>query len=166
MFFKIYFKFIHKCLIMAFLVSAIICCGEGKKSSIQNTTTDESLQSAKKFITHIHNGFIYNYAPIENAIPLPNEAVNFMRKEAKKLAAKNEGVSIKVHTDNAGEGIYLYNKGVEIAKYVKGIFMDEGVNENEIFISSMGASQPTASNETDLGRAENRRIEVYYSNSK
>ncbi len=48
------------------------------------------------------------------------------------------------------------------ANAIKGILMKNGVQEDQITTKSMGQTQPVASNNTDEGRHDNRRVEVRY----
>jgi OOP family OmpA-OmpF porin len=40
--------------------------------------------------------------------------------------------------------------------------MKEGCNESDVITKGMGKSMPIASNDTEAGRAKNRRVEIIF----
>lgn len=82
-----------------------------------------------------------------------------------KLAARlkentNEKVSLTGHTDNVGEADENMKLGARRAGAIKDILVKSGVNANQITTDSKGEAQPVASNDTEEGRHDNRRVEV------
>lgn len=85
----------------------------------------------------------------------------------KILAAPQYQVSIEGHTDNipitASPG-KQYRDNMDLsylrAKTVAGILTEQGVAADRISVIGYGDSRPIASNETQEGRARNRRVEV------
>jgi len=66
------------------------------------------------------------------------------------------------HTDNIGGEAYNLDLSRRRAESVKAWLVKRGVDSSRIKASGMGKSQPIASNKTDAGRAQNRRVEAHY----
>ncbi len=65
------------------------------------------------------------------------------------------------HTDNLGQKAYNYQLGLRRAKDVKAkLFKYVQVDTSRIIIRSGGSTQPIASNKTEEGRNQNRRVEI------
>jgi outer membrane protein OmpA-like peptidoglycan-associated protein len=71
---------------------------------------------------------------------------------------------VEGHTDNIGSEERNVIVGKERAESVKQKFVRAGFNADQLMIESKGLSQPIASNDTEEGRAKNRRTEIYLSN--
>jgi len=75
----------------------------------------------------------------------------------------NQRVTIVGHTDNVG-GDSLNNRlSLDRASSVRDYLRMQGVDPSRIMVNGRGESQPIANNDTALGRAENRRVEVFLS---
>jgi outer membrane protein OmpA-like peptidoglycan-associated protein len=70
-------------------------------------------------------------------------------------------VVISGHTDNVGSQKYNQALSLRRAQSVKNWLVKEGIASNRMRTVGKGLNEPVASNETDAGRAENRRIEFY-----
>ena len=107
-------------------------------------------------------------------VTLPERMVNFafdssdLTSSAKvnldKLAEvlKNNpdtNINIYGHTDSRGTDEYNQKLSERRAASVKSYLMDRGVAASRMFTMGVGEKEPVASNETDAGRAENRRVE-------
>ena len=76
------------------------------------------------------------------------------------LNEKDYNVGITGHTDSKGSDAYNMALGMRRAKAVKARLIELGLSSSRIRgIDSKGESEPIATNETDEGRAQNRRIE-------
>lgn len=64
------------------------------------------------------------------------------------------------HTDSAGSDSANDQLSQARANSVKTYLVSHGVNQNRLTTDAKGASAPVASNQTDGGRAENRRVEL------
>ena len=69
-------------------------------------------------------------------------------------------VQITGHTDNISSDEVNMRLGQRRADYLKDILVAKGVAADRITTRSRGKSQPVASNDTEAGRAENRRAEL------
>jgi len=68
--------------------------------------------------------------------------------------------SIEGHTDNVGGDAHNQTLSEKRAAAVKAYLMKAGVEEKRLTAKGFGASKPVASNDTSLGRSENRRVEI------
>ena len=64
------------------------------------------------------------------------------------------------HTDSTGARDYNYNLSNRRATSVSNYLASRGVDQNRLIVQGMGPDQPVASNETESGRAMNRRVEL------
>ena len=65
------------------------------------------------------------------------------------------------HTDNIGPRDYNSILSIQRAKSIVNYLISLGIDPNNIEIKGYGEDVPIADNETDSGRAENRRTEIY-----
>jgi OOP family OmpA-OmpF porin len=72
----------------------------------------------------------------------------------------NVMVSVEGHTDSIGTDAYNMGLSDRRASAVLGALVDRGVSGSRLTAVGYGESQPIASNETDEGRALNRRVEL------
>lgn len=68
-------------------------------------------------------------------------------------------INIYGHTDSKGSDTYNLSLSEKRANAVKSYLTSKGVASNRIFAMGRGEAEPVASNDTDAGRAENRRVE-------
>ncbi len=99
------------------------------------------------------------YAPRVNEITpksmlVLEKAVGFLREHPEYK------VRITGHTDNIGDDAYNLKLSQDRAADVLKIFNRKGINFKRLSASGKGSSEPIESNDTDEGRALNRRIEV------
>ena len=64
------------------------------------------------------------------------------------------------HTDNTGNEASNLDLGLRRAKAIQNILIARGVDKNLITIESKGESQPVATNDSEAGRHQNRRVEL------
>lgn len=76
-------------------------------------------------------------------------------------------IVIEGHTDSSGTEDYNQTLSERRANSVSSYLVREGVLPSRMFTMGYGEEQPVASNETDGGRRQNRRVEVaIYANKK
>ena len=82
--------------------------------------------------------------------------------EIKVYLAENDDVRLYVvgHTDDAGSLEYNQSLAARRAEAVVAHLTANGVNEARLKALGVGPASPIASNESDAGRAENRRVEL------
>lgn len=69
-------------------------------------------------------------------------------------------VQVVGHTDNVGSDSYNMTLSQKRADSVARYLQSRGVDWNRLVVSGAGKTQPIASNDTEAGRAENRRVEI------
>jgi outer membrane protein OmpA-like peptidoglycan-associated protein len=96
-----------------------------------------------------------------NKATLTDSARVILSEVAKSLAA-NPGVRVEVggHTDSKGGNAYNLALSRERAKAVEDFLEANGVSPAQITSRGYGESRPVASNRTEEGRAQNRRVEL------
>ena len=78
-----------------------------------------------------------------------------------KVLVNNPDTNINIygHTDSKGTDAYNMTLSEKRANSVVNYLASHGVKRNRMFAKGMGESDPVATNETEAGRAENRRVE-------
>jgi outer membrane protein OmpA-like peptidoglycan-associated protein len=80
---------------------------------------------------------------------------------AKVLAKyKDTRMLVSGHTDSTGAADYNYNLSNRRATSVSNYLATRGVDQSRLIPQGMGPDQPIASNSTDAGKAQNRRVEL------
>ncbi|MCK2185032.1 OmpA family protein [Halomonas getboli] len=69
-------------------------------------------------------------------------------------------VNIAGHTDSTGDAAYNQRLSEQRAQAVGNYLSQSGVASNRLYMNGYGENQPVASNETEAGRAQNRRVEI------
>ncbi|TGY89882.1 OmpA family protein [Marinicauda algicola] len=69
-------------------------------------------------------------------------------------------VDIIGHTDSVGSAEYNQTLSERRASSVASALIQRGVLSDRLYVAGMGETMPIASNETDEGRAANRRVEI------
>lgn len=64
------------------------------------------------------------------------------------------------HTDSTGSRDYNYDLSNRRATSVSNYLASTGIDQNRLISQGMGPDQPIASNDTESGRASNRRVEL------
>lgn len=76
------------------------------------------------------------------------------------LRYPNSRIEVVGHTDNTGSAQHNYQLSQRRAGSVAGVLTGNGVPTNRVSIYGRGFDQPIASNATEAGRAQNRRVEI------
>ncbi len=82
------------------------------------------------------------------------------RKDAEQMLRRAEYIEITGHTDDVGDDDYNQDLSEQRARSVRNYLVSTGVDGSKIATVGAGEKMPIASNNTDVGRAENRRVEV------
>jgi outer membrane protein OmpA-like peptidoglycan-associated protein len=79
-----------------------------------------------------------------------------------ELLTNNPDLRVEIggHTDNVGSEKYNLSLSENRAKSVRDYLVSEGVELKRLTFKGYGFSEPVADNNTDTGRAQNRRTEV------
>lgn len=76
------------------------------------------------------------------------------------LECTNVHVQVEGHTDSYGDDAYNEALSDERARVVQAYLVAQGVPRSAIITTGLGATKPVVSNNTDLGRQKNRRVEI------
>jgi outer membrane protein OmpA-like peptidoglycan-associated protein len=100
--------------------------------------------------------FDFNKSIIKDKdIPQLKKAVEFIKKH------KGSKIRVEGHTDSVGSDAYNQALSERRAKAVVDYFVSQGaVKRADISSVGYGEKKPIATNDTDAGRAQNRRVEV------
>jgi len=82
------------------------------------------------------------------------------------VLAENPGLSVEVeaHFDNTGTETSRNNLTQDRATAIKSELVLRGVNPARINTAGLGDSAPIGNNDTQLGRLQNRRVEIIFPN--
>jgi OOP family OmpA-OmpF porin len=83
-----------------------------------------------------------------------NDAVKILKRH------KDLHVEVAGHTDSVGNDDYNMGLSKRRAQAVADYLIANGVNAANIFVKGYGETDPIASNDTEAGRADNRRVEL------
>lgn len=97
-----------------------------------------------------------------NRSELRPEAQARLAEAAARVAAyTNASVTVEGHTDNVGTGAYNAKLSLARAASVRAFLLSRPeLRSRTIAVEGFGASRPVASNATDAGRQQNRRVEI------
>ena len=70
---------------------------------------------------------------------------------------QDKNLLITGHTDNIGSSQYNMDIGFSRARNIEKFFVERGLSKGNIVVSSSGENEPVADNDTETGRAANRR---------
>jgi outer membrane protein OmpA-like peptidoglycan-associated protein len=82
------------------------------------------------------------------------------RAESRELLSRATYIEVVGHTDDVGDDAYNQELSEQRAKAVRDYLVAAGVDGSKIVTVGMGESMPVASNATEEGRADNRRVDV------
>jgi outer membrane protein OmpA-like peptidoglycan-associated protein len=85
-----------------------------------------------------------------------------LKRVAKIIKTANQKVEIAGHTDSVGDDQYNQALSEKRAKAVKDFLVSEGCDAGQLATVGYGRSKPVESNESDEGRAKNRRVEIRF----
>jgi outer membrane protein OmpA-like peptidoglycan-associated protein len=69
-------------------------------------------------------------------------------------------IEVAGHTDSVGTDAYNQTLSVQRANSVAGYLSSRGVAQQRMIVTGAGETRPIASNDTEAGRAQNRRVEI------
>jgi len=103
------------------------------------------------------SGILFDF----DASRLRPEARQNLRDLAESLSSyDNTEVLIVGHTDSVGSPAYNRGLSERRAQSAAAYVMEQGVRSSRVRTVGRGEDEPVASNETDAGRQENRRVEI------
>ena len=104
--------------------------------------------------------FKYNSAAIE-AGPFSEEILAAVLEQVQKHTDTIKGIRIEGHTDNKGSAAYNKTLSKNRANSVAQWLVNHGVDTTTLAVEGFGQEKPIDTNDTDAGRANNRRVEFH-----
>jgi outer membrane protein OmpA-like peptidoglycan-associated protein len=117
--------------------------------------TPEPRPTIKQRIVMRGVNFAFNSAELEAAaVPVLDQAAEILK------ANPGVFVSVEGYTDSIGSEEYNQALSVRRAESVYRYLVNRGVDPERCQVKGFGESNPVASNDTETGRAQNRRVEL------
>lgn len=122
---------------------------------IREVIVEKEVPVMEPLPTLAYINFKFGTAEISGADPIPvlEEVVRVM-KEGPHLKVKITG-----HTDSIGADSFNMQLSMRRADAVKSYLVNRGIDSGRLLTEGKGETQPIDTNDTDIGRARNRRIE-------
>lgn len=92
--------------------------------------------------------------------PEGKEKIKKYREEAQAQLSGVDKIKITGYTDSIGSDAYNKKLSLRRAEAVSNYLVSLGVDPNKMEVTGAGESNPVADNDTEEGRAKNRRVEV------
>ena len=137
--------------------------------SIDQSVEEGESFSAIDFRTFIKKNNIDESIPDRTIIRFQQNSTNriedpeveaYLAKVAERIMNSGERISLTGHTDRLGTYASNLELGKRRADAIKSYLISRGVQSSKILVDSKGETSPIASNSTDVGRAQNRRVEL------
>ena len=104
------------------------------------------------------SGILFDF----NKSTLRTEAKQQLDKFAAEMADMPEtGITVYGHTDNVGSEAVNKRISLQRAESVGNYLSGKGISKSRLTMEGLGFDQPVADNETEVGRAQNRRVEIF-----
>jgi OmpA-OmpF porin, OOP family len=126
----------------------------GQGQAYQTATMQIQIQEAKEFTLDNLQFDIGKWTIKKTSFSELNELVEFM------LLKKNLKIEIGGHTDSDGETASNLTLSQKRADAVKKYLLSKGVSADRVKSVGYGEGKPIADNNTNIGKAKNRRTEV------
>ena len=142
---------------------AVVEPGSTAESQLINFPGDPEFKACQSKLDSQMKGkkilFASNTAELQaGSHSLLNQIIILLEEECNEVVTDN-GLTIAGHTDSVGDDRYNLALSQKRADAVKAYFAKADVDLGLISSVGYGESQPVASNDTDQGRTQNRRIE-------
>ncbi|WP_068314004.1 OmpA family protein [Polycladidibacter hongkongensis] len=142
--------------------------GIGNYMDQQETALRQQLQASGVSVTRVGNQIKLNmpndvtFATNQTALsPRAMQVLTSVAVVAKEYTQTR--LNVYGHTDNVGSAQYNMQLSQQRAQIVGSYLINQGIPAQRIAAFGYGLSQPIASNASEAGRAQNRRVEVVLS---
>jgi outer membrane protein OmpA-like peptidoglycan-associated protein len=112
------------------------------------------LDAPKNFILEGLNFDNGKYSFQQSAYPVMDDLLEYLKRK------DDDRIEIGGHTDNVGNAKSNLKLSEDRANAVRDYLVGHGIDPSRIVIKGYGSTKPIESNNTEAGRAENRRTEV------
>lgn len=126
---------------------------EVKSSVATANEMAKSIADSGKAVVHIN--FAVDQAKIESSSLPVIEQITAMLKQNSSLKLSIEG-----HTDQSGHTAHNKKLSEQRAEAVRAALVAKGIEASRLSSKGFGAEKPVADNQTETGKAENRRVEL------
>lgn len=128
-----------------------------------NTILDESAYFENSCVVSISGDMLFDF----NSYKIKPDAIKLLEDWKQRiLSSSAKFFYIDGHTDAVGSDSYNFKLSLKRAESVQSELVRLGVSAERIRIRGFGESKPAASNQTEEGRAKNRRVELVPSEEK
>jgi len=133
-----------------------------ERKQVFNEKFETALGGTSRIEKTIKLEYVYFETGSSQLTPLSEYELNNLVEKMNQQT--NIRIELAGHTDNSGNPEDNINLSQSRAEVVKQFLVDQGVDENRITAKGYGQNQPVDTNDTDEGRANNRRTEVIITN--
>lgn len=117
----------------------------------------EVIKAGEGLIVKFDSGILFDF----NKTDLKDNArVNLQNLAGTMKNNPETNILIVGHTDNVGSDSYNEGLSQRRAREVKQFIASQGIPNSRLNIEGRGESEPIASNDTETGRSQNRRVEI------
>lgn len=117
-------------------------------------------------VTDSINGILFSvdlkfYPDSPELLPSENHRIAVIADSLRKLLI-DDGYTILIegHTADVGKPVGQLNLSIERTRTVMNALIDEGLDKKLFTYKGYGATMPIATNDTEAGRAQNRRVDI------
>ena len=103
------------------------------------------------------SGLLFDF---DSDVIKPTAASNLQELARSLNKFGNSNILIVGHTDSQGDDAYNMALSQRRANSASAYLQSQGVPSSRVSTSGRGEAEPVASNDTDAGRAQNRRVEI------
>lgn len=137
----------------AFITQQIVSSGIDKECS-EYLLTNSTLQfvNESQVIARVFFGF--------DQSKLTQKSRYILNTIAKQISTSQDNLVVEGHTDNIGGESYNMTLGLKRSETVAEYLENQGVDKSLLTLTSKGETKPVQSNQSDTGRALNRRVEI------
>ena len=134
------------------------------RDSEESTTVEENIamvtfeQMINDGIAVPVNNLFFEY----NKYVLLDYSIPELKRVAKIIIENKLHTEINGHTDNIGDDAFNMELSINRANAVKEFLINQGVDSAILKIVGHGENNPVESNDTEKGRAKNRRVEINF----
>ncbi|HLT43002.1 MAG TPA: OmpA family protein [Sphingobacteriaceae bacterium] len=117
----------------------------------------EVIKAGEGIIVKFDSGILFGF---DKSDLMPQAKTNIQKLVTSLNENSDTDILVVGHTDNVGRSEYNLGLSDRRAASVRSYAIAQGLDASRIRTEGKGASEPIASNETDEGRAQNRRVEI------
>lgn len=146
-------------------VGALAGGGVGYYMDVQEAKLRQKLEGTGVSVTRIGDNITLNMPSsitfATNSADLNGQFYNALGGVAMVLKEYNKTViEVAGHTDSTGSDQYNQQLSERRAQSVANYLIGQGITQQRLLTVGAGESRPVASNDTEAGRAQNRRVEM------